>query len=89
MKTITNKEYAEWERYKFEKSHGRILNPDALRMIIEANNYDAEKIGRHFLEMYPKIRVWTEEPTYTFTGKKVEILRYHDRKESIPHDNEQ
>ena len=61
MKTITNREYAEWQKYKQEKSHGHILSPDTLRMIIEANDYDAEKIGKHFLELYPKIRTWTEE----------------------------
>lgn len=60
MKSISNKEYAEWERYKFEKSHGRILNPDTLRFIIESHDYDAERIGKHFLEIYPKIREWTE-----------------------------
>jgi hypothetical protein len=41
--------------------NGRILTPDGLRFIIEANEYDAQKIGQHFLEMLPKIREWTKK----------------------------
>ncbi len=29
--------------------------PDTVRFICEANGYDAEKIGQHFLEILPKI----------------------------------
>lgn len=49
MKQITNKEY------EAEKAKGRILLPDTVRFICEANGYDAEKIGQHFLEILPKI----------------------------------
>lgn len=49
MKQITNKEY------KAEKAKGHILLPDTVRFICEANGYDAEKIGQHFLEILPKI----------------------------------
>ncbi|MBQ6677108.1 MAG: hypothetical protein IJM71_03570 [Clostridia bacterium] len=55
MKQITNKEYEEWQKYKAEKANGRILLPDTVRFICEANGYDAEKIGQHFLEILPKI----------------------------------
>ena len=55
MKQITNKEYEEWQKYKAEKAKGRILLPDTVRFICEANGYDAEKIGQHFLEILPKI----------------------------------
>ena len=34
-----------------------ILLPDTVRSICEANGYDAEKIGQHFLEILPKIRL--------------------------------
>ena len=49
MKQITNKEY------EAEKAKGHILLPDTVRFICEANGYDAEKIGQHFLEILPKI----------------------------------
>ena len=55
MKQITNKEYEEWQKYKAEKAKGHILLPDTVRFICEANGYDAEKIGQHFLEILPKI----------------------------------
>lgn len=55
MKQITNKEYEEWQKYKAEKAKGHILLPDTFRFICEANGYDAEKIGQHFLEILPKI----------------------------------
>ena len=49
MKQITNKEY------EVEKAKGHALLPDTVRFICEANGYDAEKIGQHFLEILPKI----------------------------------
>lgn len=52
MKQITNKEYEEWQKYKAEKEKGHVLLPDTVRFICEANGYDAEKIGRHFLKSY-------------------------------------
>ena len=55
MKQISNKEYEEWQKYKAEKAKGHVLLPDTVRFICEANGYDAEKIGQHFLEILPKI----------------------------------
>lgn len=55
MKQITNKEYEEYEQYKRDKLHGKILTPDGLRFICEANGYDPEKIGKHLLEVLPKV----------------------------------
>ena len=55
MKQITNKEYEEWQKYKAEKATGHILLPDTVRLICEANGYDAEKIGQPFLEILQKI----------------------------------
>ena len=49
MKQITNTEY------EVEKAKGHVLLPDTVRFICEANGYDAEKIGQHFLEILPKI----------------------------------
>lgn len=61
MKQLSNKEYARYEDYKRAKSKGQILMPNTVRMVCESYNYDAEKIGRHFLEMLPKIREWEKE----------------------------
>lgn len=61
MKKITDKEYKEWQKYKKDCLYGRVLTPEGLRITIEAENFDAEKIGRFFLEMYPKIKEWTDE----------------------------
>jgi hypothetical protein len=55
MKQIKNSEYEEYQKYLREKNNGRILTPDGLRLICQANDYDAEKIGKHFLEVLPKI----------------------------------
>ena len=55
MKQITNKEYEEYEQYKRDKLHGKILTPDGLRFICEANGYDPEKIGKQLLEVLPKV----------------------------------
>lgn len=55
MKQSTNKKYEERQKYKAEKAKGHILLPDTARFICEANGYDAEKIGQHFLEILPKI----------------------------------
>ena len=46
---------ARWQKYKAEKAKGHVLLPDTVRFICEANGYDAEKIGQHFLEILPKI----------------------------------
>lgn len=61
MKQITNKEYEDFQQYKSDKLNGHILTPDGLRFIIEANEYDAQKIGQHFLDMLPQIREWTKK----------------------------
>ena len=42
-------------KYKDAKAKGHILMPDTIRFICAANDYDPEKIGRHFLEVLPKI----------------------------------
>ena len=55
MKQIKNSEYEEYQKYLRDKNNGRILTPDGLRLICQANDYDVEKIGQHFLEVLPKI----------------------------------
>lgn len=48
---MTKKQIAEYQQYLRDKAYGRILTPDGLRLICAANDYDPEKIGRHFLEV--------------------------------------
>lgn len=55
MPTITKKQMAEYEQLKRDRDNGRLLTPDGLRFICEANGYDPEKIGKYFLEVLPKI----------------------------------
>ena len=55
MKQISDKEYQDFLQYKQDKLNGRILTPDGLRFICEAHKFDAEAIGRHFLELLPTV----------------------------------
>lgn len=55
MKQISNKEYEDWRQYQYDKINGRILQPDTIRFICESYDFDAEKIGQHFLELLPKL----------------------------------
>lgn len=55
MHTLTNKQYEEYMEYCRNKVYGKILTPDGLRFICEANDYDAEKIGQHFLEVLARM----------------------------------
>ncbi len=55
MPTITKKQMEEYEKLKRDRDNGRLLTPDGLRFICEANGYDPEKIGKHFLEVLPRV----------------------------------
>jgi len=59
MPRISNAEYEKFQQYKTNERNSHILTPDTLRFIIEANEYDALKIGQYFLEMLPKFREWS------------------------------
>lgn len=54
-KPLTQKQIADYEQLCYDRNNGRILTPDVLRFICEANNYDPEAIGRHFLEVLAKM----------------------------------
>lgn len=56
MKQIKNSEYEEFQKYLCDKNNGRILTPDGLRFICQANDYDPEKIGRHMLEVMARLQ---------------------------------
>lgn len=51
MKQTKNTEYEEFQKYLHDKKNGRILTPDGLRFICQANDYGSEKIGKHMLEV--------------------------------------
>ena len=54
--TITADEYAEYQELKQARRDGNLLSADTLRMIFRACDGDEAKIGRHFLEVYARIR---------------------------------
>ena len=56
MPTITKKQLEDYEQLCRDRDNGRLLTPDGLRFICEANNYDPKAIGRHFLEVLAKIQ---------------------------------
>ena len=55
MPTITKKQYDDYKKLCYDREHGRIITPDGLRFVCEANNYEPEAIGKHFLEVLGRI----------------------------------
>ena len=49
MPTIAKKQLAEYEQLRRDRDNGRLLTPDGLRFICEANKLDPEVIGKHIL----------------------------------------
>lgn len=56
-KPLTQKQIADYEQLCYDRNNGRILTPYGLRFICEANNYDPEAIGRHFLEVLENMSI--------------------------------
>lgn len=56
MPTITKKQLEDYNRLYNDIIYGKILTPDGLRLICEANNYDPEAIGKQMLETYAKMK---------------------------------
>lgn len=50
--TITKAQYADYQRLKEAERTGHLLSEDALCLIVKACDYDPEKVGKHFLEVY-------------------------------------
>ncbi len=73
MKKITDKQYAEYMEFLEEKRNGRLLRPLTIRSICQAYNYDATKIGQHFLELLPKILTAEEMEPWKFSGTEDEL----------------
>ena len=55
-KYMTKEQIAEYEYLVKEKANGRLLTADGIEFICKANNYDAEAIGKYFLELLPSIQ---------------------------------
>lgn len=55
---MTKRTERDYSRLKHLEQTGHILTTDGLRFICEAHGYDAEKIGKHFLEILVK---WNAE----------------------------
>ena len=55
-KYMTKEQIAEYEHLKKEQAQGRLLTAEGLEFICAAHNYDAEAIGKHFLELLPALR---------------------------------
>lgn len=54
-RSLTQAQIADYDQLCHDRTYGRILTPDGLRFICEANNYEAEAIGKHFLEALNRI----------------------------------
>lgn len=54
-KYLTQDQIRDYEYLCHERTYGRLLTVDGLRFICEANNFNPEKIGQHFLELLPKL----------------------------------
>lgn len=52
-KTLTQEQIADYEQLCCDRNNGRILTPNGLKLVCEACDYNAEKIGEHFLELLP------------------------------------
>lgn len=54
-KALTQKQITDYEQLCHDRNNGRLLTPDGLRFICEANNYDPEAVGKHLLEALAKL----------------------------------
>lgn len=56
MPYINNKQYAEYIEYRKKKESGRNgIDEDFLRFVCSAHNYNAEEIGKYFLELLAEL----------------------------------
>ena len=61
MPTISKEQLADYERLCHDRTFVRLLTPDGLRFICEANGFEAEAIGRHFLEVLIRMHCFMRE----------------------------
>ena len=55
MPQISKKQYLDYLQLCRDRDNGRILTPDGLLTICQAYDYNAEQIGKHFLELLPQV----------------------------------
>lgn len=53
---LPKKQIEEYKALCSARDNGRLLTPNGLRSICEANNNDPEAIGKHFLEALARFR---------------------------------
>lgn len=61
---MTKAQEKEYRQFLSDRQNGRILTPDGIRFICQANGYDPEKIGLHFLTVlanWNKVETCEEE----------------------------
>jgi len=56
MKQISDKQYEQYMKMLDDKRNGRNLAFETLEMIVKANNFDAEKVGKDIIEAYWRIK---------------------------------
>lgn len=56
MKQINNKQYEQYMKMLDDKMNGRNLAFETLEMIVKANNFDAEKVGKDIISAYWRIK---------------------------------
>lgn len=57
MHKVKNADFEEYRKYREDLRNGRILTPDGLRMLCEANDLDPVKIGNYFLGKLRDFRI--------------------------------
>ena len=61
MEKLTKKQIEDYNHLCYERDHGRLLTPDGLRFICEANNMDPEAIGKHLLECLAQMNAFDNQ----------------------------
>ena len=56
MEKLSKKEIEDYRQLCRDRMSGRILTPDGLRFICEANHYDPEAIGKQMLEVLARFQ---------------------------------
>ena len=57
MHKMKNADFEEYRKLRDDQTKGRLLTPDGLKFICEANDNDPQKIGEHFLNTLHKFKV--------------------------------
>ena len=56
MRKIKNADFEEYRKYRDDVTHGRVLTPDGIKLICQANAMDPQKIGDAILEVYGRFK---------------------------------